>query len=196
MNVLLVLVVGLALVACRKDMVDQERTKPLRPSSFFTDDGASRPLPEGTLPQEAPRELTPFHTGLQTGGGGALVVEIPQQITSPLLERGKQRFEIFCAVCHGAVGYGAGMIVQRGFPPPPSFHIDRLRSASAGHFFQVITKGYGLMYPYGYRVNPADRWAIVAYIRALQLSQHASLEDATPEGREQLSARSECEVKP
>jgi mono/diheme cytochrome c family protein len=102
-----------------------------------------------------------------------LVNELPMPVTTELLARGQERFGIYCAVCHGDDAYGQGMIVQRGFPAPPSFHTDRLRQAPAGHFFDVMTRGYGVMYPYASRVTPADRWAITAYIRALQLSQHA-----------------------
>ena len=179
------LLAALMLLACRRDMADQQRSKTLGQNHFFSDGGASRPLPVDTIPREAPREETPFYTG---SSGGQLLQRLPVGLTRGLLERGRQRFDIFCAVCHGAGGYGDGMIVQRGFPPPPSFHIERLRSAPDGHFFEVITRGYGLMYPYGYRVAPADRWAITAYIRTLQLSQNATIDDATPEGRKQLGA--------
>src|SRR5205823_15043450 len=103
-------------------------------------------------------------------------------------ERGRQRFEINCSPCHGRTGQGNGMIVQRGFPAPPSYHIDRLRQAPVGHFYDVITQGYGIMYSYAERVAPADRWAIAAYIRALQLSQHATLADLSPNERAQLEA--------
>jgi mono/diheme cytochrome c family protein len=95
-------------------------------------------------------------------------------LTKALLVRGRQRFDIYCAPCHGRSGDGAGMVVQRGFPAPPSYHTDRLRHAADSHFYQVISDGYGVMYPYADRVTPHDRWAIVAYIRALQLSQHAT----------------------
>jgi hypothetical protein len=103
-------------------------------------------------------------------------------VTRELIERGRDRYNIFCSVCHDQKGDGNGMIVQRGFPAPPSFHSDRLRKAPASHFFDVITKGYGVMYSYASRVPPRDRWAIVAYIRALQLSQHASTEVAEKAG--------------
>src|SRR5205085_11750125 len=105
-----------------------------------------------------------------------------------LLERGRDRFEIYCAVCHGRTGEGNGMIVQRGFPPPPSFHIDRLRQAPIGHLFDVITQGYGIMYSYAERVEPNDRWAISAYIRALQLSRHATLAQVPANERNRLES--------
>ena len=110
------------------------------------------------------------------------------QVTRELIARGQQRFDIYCAVCHVATGAGNGMIVQRGFPAPPSFHEQRLRDAPVGHFVDVITNGYGVMYSYASRVMPEDRWASAAYIRALQLSQHAAPGDADPAGARQLEA--------
>jgi mono/diheme cytochrome c family protein len=110
----------------------------------------------------------------------------PPEISTALLERGRERYEIYCSPCHGRVGDGQGMIVQRGFPPPPTFHQPRLREAPAEHYYEVITNGLGVMYPYAARVAPADRWAIIAYIRALQRSQNATLADASPEGHAAL----------
>jgi mono/diheme cytochrome c family protein len=107
-------------------------------------------------------------------------------VTPALLERGRERYNIFCAPCHGATGEGNGMIVRRGFPPPPSYHIDRLRQAPDGHYFSVITNGFGRMYEYGTRVPPEDRWAITAYIRALQLSHNISPEELPDADRQQL----------
>jgi mono/diheme cytochrome c family protein len=104
-------------------------------------------------------------------------------VTAALLDRGHERFDIFCAPCHGRVGDGSGMIVQRGFPQPPSLHIDRLRTAAPRHFFDVITDGYGAMYSYAARLSPADRWAVAAYIRALQTSQDAKLADVPADQR-------------
>jgi mono/diheme cytochrome c family protein len=111
-------------------------------------------------------------------------------VTLALLERGRQRYDIYCSVCHGLEGYGDGQIVQRGFPAPPSYHSDRLRQAPNQHFYDVITHGYGAMYSYAQRVAPADRWAIVAYIRALQASQHMPVAQLTAEERSKLPARS------
>jgi len=116
------------------------------------------------------------------------VADFPFPITREVLERGQQRFEIYCAVCHGRTGDGNGMIVQRGFPPPPSYHIDRLRQAPVGHFFDVMTHGYGVMYSYAARVEPRDRWAIAAYIRVLQLSHNAKLQDVPAPERARLEA--------
>jgi mono/diheme cytochrome c family protein len=107
-------------------------------------------------------------------------------VTLALLERGQQRFNIHCAPCHSQLGDGHGMIVQRGFPAPPSYYIDRLRDAPVQHFYEVITHGYGAMYPYAQRVAPADRWAIIAYIRALQASGNAQLADVPPDKRQNL----------
>jgi mono/diheme cytochrome c family protein len=163
-------VLASALTGCHRDMYVQPYKRPLTPSSFFVDRAASRPLVPNTVPREESENLGPAATGWQNG---QLALDIPLPITSQLLARGQERFGIYCAVCHGDDGYGQGMIVQRGFPAPPSFHTDRLRQAPAGHFFDVMTRGYGVMYPYASRVTPEDRWAITAYIRALQLSQHA-----------------------
>ncbi len=115
-----------------------------------------------------------------------LVDTFPFEVTGATLERGRGQYNAFCAPCHALTGYGDGMIVQRGFQQPPSFHQQRLRDAPVGHFFDVITNGFGTMYPYASRIAPEDRWAIVAYIRALQLSQNATIEDVPPESRQQL----------
>jgi mono/diheme cytochrome c family protein len=110
----------------------------------------------------------------------------PPPVSLALLERGQERFRIYCTPCHSELGDGQGMIVQRGFPPPPSYHIERLREAPVEHFYDVITNGHGAMYSYAFRVQPADRWAIAAYIRALQRSQHATLDQVPPELRDKL----------
>ncbi len=113
-------------------------------------------------------------------------LDAPPAMTLALIERGKQRYDIYCAVCHDAAGYGQGVVPSRGFPQPPSFHIPRLRNAPTRHFVDVISNGYGDMYAYGDRVEPADRWAIAAYIRALQLSQGAPITELSPAERAQL----------
>lgn len=110
----------------------------------------------------------------------------PPPVTLALLERGRQRFNIDCSVCHGFAGFGDGMVVQRGFPAPPSYHIDRLRQAPIQHFYDVITNGYGVMYSYAQRVSPEDRWAIVAYIRALQAAEDTPVSQLTPAQRAAL----------
>jgi mono/diheme cytochrome c family protein len=155
-------------------MYDQPRYEPLERSDFFDDGRSARPLPVGVVPfQQTPRD-TPMETGRTNG---ALSNDIPVPVDMALLKRGQERFNIFCAVCHGQTGEGNGMIVQRGYKHPPSYHSDRLRGLPVGHFFDVITHGYGAMPSYASQVPVADRWAIVAYIRALQLSQYASAEE-------------------
>jgi mono/diheme cytochrome c family protein len=165
-------------------MTDQPRYEPLEANAFFSNGMASRPLVPDTVARGQLNDNPEFYTGKTANGDP--VVDIPVEITPQLLERGKNRFEIFCAPCHGLVGDGNGIVVQRGFPSPPSYHTDRLRNAPAGHFFDVITNGFGRMFDYSDRVAPADRWAIVAYIRALQLSQDAPMDMAPPDVQDQL----------
>jgi mono/diheme cytochrome c family protein len=167
----LVLAAGLA---CRQDMFNQPKVRPLQASTFFADGRASRPLSEDTVARGELRGDELLYTGRI---GGVVADAFPFPVTAKTLDRGQQRYDIFCSPCHGRVGDGAGMVVRRGFKQPPSFHTDRLRQAPAGHFFDVITNGFGDMYDYRGRVGPEDRWAIAAYIRALQLSQHASAGD-------------------
>jgi mono/diheme cytochrome c family protein len=175
---------------CRQDMYNQPRTKPLRPNGFFPNGQSARPLPPHTVSRDAP-PMTPEFTGKNPDGTLVNVLPIalkPNEEMRAFLERGRERFEIFCAVCHDSTGSGNGMIVQRGFPQPPSYHIERLRNAPIGHFFDVITNGYGVMYSYAARVpDSRDRWAIAAYIRALQLSRNATPNDVPPDQRAQLN---------
>lgn len=169
---------------CRRDMFQQPSSKPLEKSSFFQDNQmASRPLPPHTIARGHLDEDEAFYTGKI---GNNLVTTLPFPVTSELLLRGQQRFDIYCSPCHGRTGDGDGMIHQRGFSAPPSYHIDRLRQAPIGHFFDVMTHGYGIMYSYAERVNPEDRWAIAAYIRALQLSHDAKISDVPQDQRAQL----------
>lgn len=189
-----ILTVLLTAVGCRYDMQDQPRYKPYKKSDFFSDNKAMRDLPEGTVARGMLREDKVFYTGkklnadpnaaanVQTttdASGNTLVSSFPNDIekmpvplTQELLERGEQRYKVFCVVCHGPVGNGDGMIVRRGFPQPPTYNDDRLRNAPDGHFFDVMTNGWGKMSSYASQITPADRWAIVAYIRALQISQN------------------------
>jgi len=171
--------------SCRKGMVDQQHLKPLAEDNFFPDGRGSRLPPAHTVARGQLRDDEQFYTGKV---GPQLAANFPMPMTRRFLERGQERFNIYCAVCHGPTGEGNGMIVQRGFPQPPSFHEQRLRDAPPGHFVDVITNGYGVMYPYASRVAPEDRWAITAYIRALQLSQHAAPADADAIGAKQLEA--------
>jgi mono/diheme cytochrome c family protein len=167
-------ILAAAALGCRQDMFDQPKMRPLQASTFFPDGRASRPLPEDTVPRGAPLGDDLLSTGRV---GGEVVDRFPFPVTSAVLDRGEERFNVFCSPCHGRTGNGDGMIVQRGFKVPPSFNSDRLRQAPAGHFFEVMTRGFGVMYDYRSRITPEDRWAIAAYIRALQLSQHAGADD-------------------
>ena len=176
----------------RFDMQDQPRYKTYKKSDFFIDNRASRNLPEGTVARGFLKEDKAMHTGkidnpnlnvqVQTttdGSGNTLVSsfpndidEFPVPVTKELVDRGQDRYNIYCIVCHGPVGNGNGMIVRRGFPQPPTYHDDRLRNAPVGHFFDVMTNGWGRMNSYADKLSAADRWAVVAYIRALQVGQN------------------------
>ena len=174
---------------CRLDMHVQPRYNPYDPSDFFADGQSARQPVAGTVPRGdltlGPNEL------LYTGKINGQIADLfPFPVTQAVVERGRQRFDIFCSPCHGFAGDGDGMIVQRGFRHPPSFYEDRLKGAPAGHFFDVITNGFGVMYPYGYRVTPRDRWAIIAYIRALQLSRQVPVADVSDAERAQLTGNS------
>jgi mono/diheme cytochrome c family protein len=159
---------------CRQDMHDQPKYRGLRASTFFADGSSARPLIEGTDARGTLQEDEGFFTGrINTVD----VKELPFPIDAQVLDRGQERFNIYCTPCHDRTGSGNGMVVQRGYRRPPSFHIDRLRQADPGHFFDVMTNGFGAMPDYRVQISPRDRWAIVAYIRVLQLSQHAAAAD-------------------
>jgi hypothetical protein len=172
------------LLASCESMTIQHRYDPLEASAFFADERSARPLTPGTVARGSLDEEDAFYTGRDEEN--RFLTEIPLEINSELLERGRERYDIYCAPCHGLDGYGEGMIVRRGFPAPQSFHTDRLRAAPEGYYFDVITNGFGRMYAYSYRIQPEDRWAVVAYIRALQLSQFAGEQDVPPEARPEL----------
>ncbi len=176
------------LAGCRQDMHDQPKYKPLRESNFFADKRQSRPVLPNTVARGDLREETEFYTGKTAADAKVDLDYFPMPITRAVIERGHQRFDVFCSPCHGRLGNGAGMIVKRGFKAPPSYHIQRLRDAPVGHFYDVITNGYGSMYNYASQVPPRDRWAIVSYIRALQLSQNVQGADITTEMRAKLDA--------
>lgn len=159
---------------CTMNMRDQPRYEALEGSTFFPDNRSSRQLVDDTVARNNLRTDEFFYAGQVDG---AAVEAFPFPVTKEVLERGHERFDIFCAPCHGRLGNGEGMIVQRGFKQPFSFHVDRLREAPPGYFYGAISNGFGAMPSYATRVPPKDRWAIVAYIRALQLSQHATLND-------------------
>lgn len=186
MRRLLCLALLVGAVACRQDMHDQPKLEPLERSAFFPDGRASRQPPEGTIARGQFFEKNARSTG--KGPNGELIALSPVPLTPALLARGQQRYDIYCSPCHDRTGTGAGMIVQRGYRKPPSFHDDRLRQAADGHFFDAITNGFGVMPSYAVQVPLDDRWAIVAYIRALQLSQRATLADVPESERAALDA--------
>ncbi len=164
-------------------MHDQPRYKPLAYSSFYDDHRSARPIPEGTVSRGPLRVNQVFYTGKKDDQP---VNESPIPVTKELLERGENRFNIYCTPCHSRLGDGEGMVVQRGFSHPPSYHTDELRNKPIGHYFDVMTNGLGAMHNYAARIQPKDRWAIAAYIRALQLSQNAQLSDVPAEQRDEL----------
>jgi cytochrome c5 len=205
-----------ALSGCRQDMHNQPKYRPLRASDFFADGQAARPLVAGTVARGDLRDDFQLYTGRVRRGGTASLVpgsaasaasiavpgapagqlspfrsyvtDFPYPITHPVLDRGQDRYNAFCTPCHDRVGTGQGMVVRRGYRRPPSFHIDRLRQAPVGYLFDVITNGFGAMPDYASQIPPQDRWAIIAYLRALQLSQQASLTDVPPQERDRLKS--------
>ncbi len=191
---LLLIVTCSLLAGCRYDMQDQPRYKSYKKSDFFADEKSMREPVEGTVARGELRENKAFYTGkidnpnlnsqVETtidASGNTLVssfpndiAEFPFPVTQEIINRGQERYNIYCIVCHGPVGSGDGMVVRRGYPQPPTYHDDRLRNAPVGHFYDVMTNGWGKMNSYAAQIQPADRWAIVAYIRALQISQNPS----------------------
>jgi hypothetical protein len=177
------LALSLALCACRQDMHDGPRFEPLEGTSFFADQRSARPQ----VPDTVARGELDLDDHLHRGQvGGELATTFPFPITREVLERGRERYDIFCAACHDRTGSGQGMVVLRGTKQPASFHVERLREAPPGYFFDVVTRGFGAMFDLSDRIAPRDRWAIVAYVRALQLSQAATLEDVPPGERATL----------
>lgn len=172
---------GLALTGCRQDMHDQPKFIPLRQNDFYPDQRSSRDPVPGTVARGELKEDPYYYTGKH---GVVLGNELPSEIpfNKELLQRGQERYRIYCTPCHSALGNGNGMIVQRGYKRPPSFHDERLRNAPLGHFFDVASNGFGAMPDYSAQINPADRWAIAVYIRALQRSQHAKDSDLAAAG--------------
>jgi mono/diheme cytochrome c family protein len=197
------------LVGCdRLDMYDQPRYKPLAESDFFADGLSARPRIEGTVARGELHDDEPLYTGKVAGGFSSQIPQAayravyqldprrfdqpldqtePAELRRALMTRGRERFDIHCSVCHGRTGNGDGMIVHRGFRKPPALHIERLRNAPAGYFFDVVTHGFGAMPSYANRIDVFDRWAIVAYVRALQFSQDARLGDVPDDQRHALS---------
>ena len=164
----------LLLTGCGMNMFDQPKAEVYEESPYFDNGSSSRELIEGTVSRSEGAVAVSYLTGSDENG---LLTEVPLDLTIELLYRGQERFNIYCAPCHNYNGDGNGVIVQKGFPQPTSFHVDRLRTAPVGYFYSAITNGFGRMFSYASRVPPEDRWAITAYIRALQLSQFAGPED-------------------
>jgi hypothetical protein len=187
---LLALFCAITLVACRQDMHDQPRPDPYELSNFFEDRRSARPKIEGTIARGYLRLDEHLYTGKIND---ELATTFPFPVTIDVLNRGQNRYNIYCAPCHSQVGDGLGMIVQRGMKQPESFHSQRLREVAVGHFFDVMTNGFGNMYSYPERVNPRDRWAIAAYIRVLQLSQGANLSELPNRDQQQIQSIIEVE---
>ncbi len=187
--------------ACREDMQNQPKYKPYRASAFFKDGQSGRQPVEGTVARGQLKDDALFFTGKtpQTGSGSqsqgdtasefpGFTATFPFAVTEEILQRGQERYNIYCSVCHDRTGYGEGMVVLRGYKKPPSFHIDRLRQAPVGYLYDVITNGFGAMPDYAAQIQAKDRWAIVAYLRALQLSQNTKVDALPADERQKLES--------
>jgi mono/diheme cytochrome c family protein len=180
---LLAVAVAAALAACRQDMHDAPRYEPLEASTFFANGSGSRMLVTNTVARGQLNQDRHLYEGVVDGRPAET---FPMPVTAEVMARGRERFGVFCSPCHGQTGVGNGMIVQRGFRQPPSFHEDRLRNAAVGYYFDVMTHGFGAMQDYAAQIPVADRWAIAAYIRALQTSRAATIADVPAERRADL----------
>lgn len=202
-KLLLALLALVPLVACRQDMQDQPKYLAYRGSEIFADSLSSRVLVEGTVPRgflradpavflgksavaAAPSTSNPKDTAAKAPGTSAMATSFPFVITKEIIDRGEERYNIYCSPCHGVLGDGNGMVAKRGFRNPPSYHIDRLRQAPAGYFVDVMTNGFGVMPDYAAQVPVHERWAIAAYIRALQLTQSATVADVPQQDQAKL----------
>jgi mono/diheme cytochrome c family protein len=172
------------LTGCNINMDEQPKVKALESSTFFKDGRGSRTLVEDTMPRGGLKPNTVLFTGKS---GSQFSNQFPVPVTEDMLKRGQERYNIFCSVCHDKTGSGNGMIVQRGFKRPTSFHDERLRNSPAGYFVNVMTNGFGVMFPYNDKLSVQDRWAVAAYIRALQKSQRVSVNELNAEDRQKLS---------
>ncbi len=199
-----VVLLGLGAMAmitgCRQDMQNQPKFIPLRSSEFFPDQRSARYPVAGTVPRlDNPQwdaaQLDPASYFLTGKHGKAFGNELPFPLTHQVLARGQNRYNIYCTPCHALVGDGNGMIVQRGFKHPPTFHQQRLRNAPVGYFYDVISNGLGAMPDYAAQLKPADRWAVAAYLRALQLSQNANESDVAAADKDKLKTPSENGIK-
>jgi len=209
------LCLGFMLSGCQQQMAAQPSYRPLETSEFFPNGQASRQLVAGTVARghleidehfytgrkpganrqaETARTEHPLPLGKNVGGKSSTLDEsqfvnsFPYPVTMQVLEHGHDRYTIYCVVCHDPIGTGRGKIVERGYTPPPSYHIPRLRTVPVGHLFAVVSEGYGSMPSYAGQISPRDRWAIVAYVRALQLSQHFPVDQLTPEMKRDVSS--------
>jgi mono/diheme cytochrome c family protein len=185
--------------ACREDMQNQPKYRPYRQSTFFKDGESGRQPIEGTVARGHLKDDVQFYTGKTTGSASTAQSDatsefqgftnsFPREVTEETLKRGEERYNIYCSVCHDRSGYGEGMVVRRGYKKPPTFHSDRLRQAPVGYLFDVITNGFGAMPDYAAQIQPKDRWAIVAYLRALQLSQNTNVDALSAEERKKLES--------
>jgi mono/diheme cytochrome c family protein len=179
-----ILLAALAFGGCRQDMQDQPKFIPLRPSNFFGDGRSERPLIDGTIARGHLDDDLALYTG--KGPDGKPLDTFPFPVTKDVVARGQDRFNIYCSPCHGRTGYGDGMVVRRGYRHPPSYHTDQIRKLANGYIFDVITNGFGAMPDYAAQVPVRDRWAIVSYVRALQLSENATVNDVPAEDRGKL----------
>lgn len=176
---------AISTAACRRDMQDQPKYLPLQGSAFFNDGRSARPVPVNTVATDELNDMDSEHTGLDRGGW---LDTVPIPIDASLLERGRERFDIFCSPCHGRLGDGNGMVAQRGYLAPMNLQSDRVRREPPGYIFDVITNGFGAMGDYRDQVPVRDRWAIVAYIRALELSRTGTIADVPPDARARLTS--------
>jgi mono/diheme cytochrome c family protein len=174
---------ALVFAGCRQDMHDQPKYVPLRESTFFTDARSARPLLPGTVARGHLHDDELLYDGKVNGKDATM---FPFPVDAAVMQRGRERFDIYCSPCHGRTGQGDGMVVRRGYRRPPSLHDDRLRDAAVGHFFDVMTNGFGAMPDYAAQIKAEDRWAIVAYVRALQLSGHARVADVPVSERDKI----------
>ena len=178
----------LATLGCRQEMYDQPKYQPLERSGFYPDSRASRPLIEGTVARGSLDGTNA--TGSAAALAAASATTLPMPLTKELVLRGRDRYAIFCTPCHDATGSGNGMVVRRGYRPPPSLHIDRLRDAPIGQLYDVMTRGLGAMPDYAQQIAPEDRWAIAAYVKALQMSQRVVAAELSPEDRSRVDSAS------
>jgi mono/diheme cytochrome c family protein len=183
---------ALLAIGCRQDMHDQPKIEPLEANAFFADGMGARPLPAGTVARGQLRD--DVHLWQGKDAAGELVDSLPDgvELSRELLEHGRTRYEIFCSVCHDSTGSGRGMIVRRGFKQPPPLYQERLLAMPMGYFYDVVTNGYGLMSSYSKQLSVSERWAVVAYLRALQLSQTADLGELPGPWQEEFHAAAEA----